>query len=231
MKKLILSALALLTLSQMQAQKTLVGYAYAMPSGSDYEAYLFCPDGRVYGGGSDFMSEFGTWTRQGADLKINITHILVREGKGKREGGQELWAGNVPDWYGYPQYRYTIQSHSNQFTAPSQEDLADNPMSEVRKLSATDLQNYCTQPLRLEGKYPMASVQELCAQDLAGLSKDELQIMRNEIFARHGLIFKTDKMKNYFTKQSWYKPRFDNVDDKLSPLEKKNIEFIKKREN
>lgn len=49
-----------------------------------------------------------------------------------------------------------------------------------------------------------------------------------EIFARHGYIFKKGgEMENYFKKQSWYTPRFSNVDKYLSDIEKKNISTIK----
>jgi hypothetical protein len=34
----------------------------------------------------------------------------------------------------------------------------------------------------------------------------ELRLLRNEIFARHGRIFKTPDLREFFSKQSWYKP-------------------------
>ena len=54
--------------------------------------------------------------------------------------------------------------------------------------------------------------------------------MRNEIYARHGYIFKTQKMIEYFNNQSWYNPRFNNVEAQLSVIEKKNIKFIQSYE-
>jgi len=56
----------------------------------------------------------------------------------------------------------------------------------------------------------------------------ELNIMRNEIFAEYGYIFKTEKWKNYFEKKSWYKPRFENVNDELTDIDKHNIQVILK---
>ena len=55
---------------------------------------------------------------------------------------------------------------------------------------------------------------------------EQLDIMRNEIFAAHGYKFKTKKWQEYFSKKSWYKPRYDNVDNMLNPIEKKNAEFL-----
>jgi hypothetical protein len=50
--------------------------------------------------------------------------------------------------------------------------------------------------------------------------------MRNEIFADHGYIFKTDKWKDHFSKQEWYSPRYENVNDSLSTIENYNIQLI-----
>jgi len=55
---------------------------------------------------------------------------------------------------------------------------------------------------------------------------DEIDEMRNEIFAEHGYIFTTDKWKKFFEKKDWYKGEFDNVDDKLTVLEKYNLKII-----
>lgn len=58
------------------------------------------------------------------------------------------------------------------------------------------------------------------------LSVDDLDLMRNEIFADYGYIFKSDKWKEHFSAQGWYKPRFDNVDDRLTEIDKANIQVI-----
>lgn len=81
------------------------------------------------------------------------------------------------------------------------------------------------------GKYPEGSKIYLDESDLVVYyGKDELKIMRNEIFARHGYIFQTDDMRTYFSKQSWYKPERTNVDNLLSKIEKKNVLTIKSAE-
>ena len=50
--------------------------------------------------------------------------------------------------------------------------------------------------------------------------------MRNEIFADHGYIFKSQKWKDYFADKPWYTPRYEDVNDKLSVIEKINIQTI-----
>jgi len=89
-----------------------------------------------------------------------------------------------------------------------------------------------TEPLvkkntEVPGEYPEASTRYLTASELRSMSKYELRIMRNEIFARHGYIFKTAEMRSYFNSQSWYTPLYDDVSSKLSHIEKENINLIK----
>lgn len=61
---------------------------------------------------------------------------------------------------------------------------------------------------------------------ISGISTEELDVMRNEIFAEYGFIFKSPKWKAHFEKMPWYKPRFNNVDDQLTKIDKYNIKFI-----
>ncbi|ARK25385.1 hypothetical protein SporoP37_12440 [Sporosarcina sp. P37] len=65
--------------------------------------------------------------------------------------------------------------------------------------------------------------------DLNGLSKEDLRLARNEIFARHGYMFKSKDLQNYFGSQSWYEPNPD-FDGKLAEWEKHNIQLIKSYE-
>jgi hypothetical protein len=80
------------------------------------------------------------------------------------------------------------------------------------------------------GKFPMASFRILTNQDMYNLSLQDLNLMRNEIFARKGLIFDSQTLDTYFRNQSWYSPRFTNVNDRLTETEKKNINFIQANE-
>ncbi len=55
---------------------------------------------------------------------------------------------------------------------------------------------------------------------------EDLDLMRNEIFADYGFKFKSDKWKTYFNKQKWYVPQKDNVDEYLTPIDQHNIKVI-----
>ena len=78
------------------------------------------------------------------------------------------------------------------------------------------------------GKYVVASKRNLNDGDLQALPSNQLNIMLNEIYARHGLIFKDDLLKNYFMQKYWYSADTTDVTTQLTDVEKRNIEFIKK---
>jgi len=81
------------------------------------------------------------------------------------------------------------------------------------------------------GNYPEASTRNLNESELAAKSCFELKIMRNEIYARHGYIFKTDDMRAHFSRQNWYRPLAADVSGQLSGVERRNTQLIKQYES
>lgn len=73
---------------------------------------------------------------------------------------------------------------------------------------------------------PDSDKRKLTENDLQGLSKQNIDLARNEIYARHGYIFKTALYKNYFEKKSWYKPDMNFSESIFSEIEKYNVKFI-----
>lgn len=78
-----------------------------------------------------------------------------------------------------------------------------------------------------------SSTRELTSSDLYGMSSEQLELARNEIYARHGRKFDDPDIRAYFEAQSWYngviEPE-DFTEDMLSEIEKRNIQFIKSYE-
>ncbi|MDY3929450.1 MAG: YARHG domain-containing protein [Clostridia bacterium] len=62
--------------------------------------------------------------------------------------------------------------------------------------------------------------------DLEGKSSDEIALIRNEIFARHGYIFTTEPYITYFNQKSWYVPNSSFDSSMLNSIEKANVDFI-----
>lgn len=70
--------------------------------------------------------------------------------------------------------------------------------------------------------------------DVAGMELWEINYAKNEIYARHGYIFESRELQNYFGSKSWYTPLYAKKEfDKLgllSNVENKNAAFLSKKE-
>ncbi|MES2430222.1 MAG: YARHG domain-containing protein [Bacteroidota bacterium] len=80
------------------------------------------------------------------------------------------------------------------------------------------------------GIYPQASQRELKDEDVNNLTKWELEVMRNEIFARHGYCFKKKNLRESFEDKDWYVPNTTDVKSLLTDVERKNLALIKRYE-
>ena len=63
-------------------------------------------------------------------------------------------------------------------------------------------------------------------QMLHGLSLNELRLLRNEVYARHGRQFQAPWLSQYFFSQTWYQPNENFKDEELSGTDKQNVETI-----
>jgi hypothetical protein len=65
---------------------------------------------------------------------------------------------------------------------------------------------------------------------LWNIPREQLRLMRNEILARHGYVFQSKDLRDYFSKKWWYKPAANNSAVKLNVIEQTNVELIKSEE-
>lgn len=130
--------------------------------------------------------------------------------------------------------------HGKRFTVPGYRQYFEwqdwyKPLKDQRKvkLNATEeknvklIQDY---EAKLREKLINEVLDESAVSDLFA---EDLRILRNEIYARHGRVFTAPKSKDlqkYFEAQPWYKPDPEFKDDQLSETEFKNIALIKKAE-
>lgn len=89
--------------------------------------------------------------------------------------------------------------------------------------------------IRLSYEYviPDSSSRQLVAADIENLTKEELRLARNEIYARHGRIFGSEDLSEYFNSKSWYNgtvPANAFSEEFLSQIERDNVNLIKERE-
>ena len=104
---------------------------------------------------------------------------------------------------------------------PNEEEEAPIDEEEMPQTSTVTVSEYIL---------PTSNTAKLTRADLSGLTKEQLRIARNEIFARHGMIFGAQDLANYFSGKSWYKPSvpFDDFYDKveMSSIEEINVKLI-----
>lgn len=137
------------------------------------------------------------------------------------------------------EYKKQIKDMENDVTSEeSSEDLDyydDSDLSEDDYDSDLDedSDNYSDSSEENEYVLPDSAKRKLKKSDLKGLSKEELRIARNEIYARHGRMFDDKKLQKYFDSQSWYEGTVlasEFSEDVLSSVEKKNVAFIRQFE-
>ena len=103
---------------------------------------------------------------------------------------------------------------------PTSETYNGNTVYEI-----TNITNYA-------GDYILANsgTKLLTNDDIKGMSKHDLALARNEIYARHGRKFQTEEYSKYFSGKSWYSinPNYNYSDDdsNLNSIEVKNVQFI-----
>ena len=110
---------------------------------------------------------------------------------------------------------------------PTVENQADEDESVVLEDSQ---ENEGENTIDSEYILPNSDTVRLTKSDLQGLSKEELRLARNEIFARHGMIFGVADLDAYFGAKSWYKPTvayddFYNVVE-MNMIEEANLVLI-----
>ncbi len=62
--------------------------------------------------------------------------------------------------------------------------------------------------------------------DLAGKTKEEVALIRNEIYARHGYVFNTEAYQEYFSQKEWYQPNPYFSEAELNEIELANKDFL-----
>lgn len=75
-----------------------------------------------------------------------------------------------------------------------------------------------------------ASANILTKTEVENLSKGDLLVIRNTIYARHGYSFKKRFLRVFFDAQPWYIPVHTNIKANFSEIELKNIELLLKYE-
>ena len=86
-------------------------------------------------------------------------------------------------------------------------------------------------PSGLRGEDKVLKGESLSESEISGLSLSEIRRLRNTVFARHGRIFQSSELQNYFAALPWYKPRTNYSDAQLTGNDRENIRLTQAAEN
>lgn len=73
---------------------------------------------------------------------------------------------------------------------------------------------------------PSSDRKLLTSEVLDSLDKSDLDYARNEIYARHGYIFKIKKYRDYFLKKTWYSTDKNFSENNFNEIEERNLKII-----
>jgi YARHG domain len=82
--------------------------------------------------------------------------------------------------------------------------------------------------VRSDFMFPDSDRRLLSAAELGGLTRAQLRIARNEIFARRGRIFDSEDLRQRFAAFPWYRPSSRNPS--LNAIERQNVDLIQRAE-
>ena len=97
-----------------------------------------------------------------------------------------------------------------------QQDTADTTAAESASTADTSSADYI---------FP-SDRQYISEADMAGWNQKTALLARNEIYARHGYVFQTQEIQNYFAAKSWYTPNSSYGGSGLNDVEKANVDTI-----
>ncbi|MFB5198183.1 YARHG domain-containing protein [Neobacillus sp. KR4-4] len=121
------------------------------------------------------------------------------------------------------------ESKSNAAVTKTVDRLKDKDVEKKDQVSH-ETEQESSRPSSSEYILPASDKKVLGEADVANLTKGQLRIARNEIYARHGYVFQSEDLQTYFSSKSWYQQEPD-FDGSLNEVEKENINFIKERED
>ncbi len=76
--------------------------------------------------------------------------------------------------------------------------------------------------------FPESSQRKLAESEVYGISPEKAQAAINEIFARHGYIFKDSKLRSFYESKPWYAPNSNFSESQFNEAERYNIYLFTK---
>ncbi|PEQ95193.1 hypothetical protein CN481_04870 [Bacillus sp. AFS006103] len=159
-----------------------------------------------------------TSSQPGKRSKVAPVLVTVLITIGVIAGGYNLFASeDAVD----PSSGQEMASADESVSADVEPDKEEGTNQVKNEVTATNLDEYI---------FPESDTKRLTESEIANLSYDQLRLARNEIYARHGYLFKSEDLQTYFSQKSWYHEdaSYDGVT--LSAIEKSNVDLFKSLE-
>ena len=183
-------------------------------------------------------------------VMVGAAGLLYKEHKKKLEKERmtaaALWAlESVPQAVYAPKLTVTPQpSGETEAVEPENVKTTETPqtaaapettsiLSPTRAPQPTRVLSPTVSPVPEEPDYiiPDSSSRYLTEDELSGYTSQQLEIARNEIYARHGRKFVKQQLADYFNGKSWYKgtidsKTFDSQPSVLNAYETANVQML-----
>lgn len=131
---------------------------------------------------------------------------------------------------------YVWHQKSSEDAAPETAVQQESPDPSIPALEAPPAPQLESKPLpsgmtlTQPGDLSYLMMRRVTAADLAGKTRWELDVMRNEIYARHGRRFDRADLRTYFDRQPWYTPQYalgEFPESLLTSTQLENVRFIR----
>lgn len=181
--------------------------------------YYFFPEKRVIK--KEEFSEYandtrvGTWVQKGNTIEMLFTDFYGGECNGSEIGVNEQSCQQPKICDQYQSFHKKI-SERDEFDITEEHNV-------IKTIEIKDIESYNWITLKMPYHYKKGELLEL--------SKEDLRVKRNELFALYGYIFQSEDLKKHFSKMRWYKPLYTDIQHFLTDKDLEYIDMILKIEN
>jgi hypothetical protein len=170
-------------------------------------------------------------TVQPGDMRYWITRTLTPKKLGVHSGAEwRVLRAEVEAIHGKRFSEPWLQQYFDErywYQANAKYDPKTLSPLEVKNLQTIALAQKKSRKLTLApGDMELFENKLISEQMLHGLSLNELRLLRNEVYARHGRQFQAEWLQQYFFSQPWYQTNERFKDEELSGPDKQNVETI-----
>ncbi len=197
------------------------------------EDYDLDPDWAAYSGSNVIFKAVTPTGGYGADTSKIERVEQISDDEIRISGSNEL----IPDTQGetyLAEFEVILEENPDSIWGGyTLKEIKNWKQMESRKQNQSQSQTQDADASVSDGDYILPGINSryYTENELSGLDAHTLSLARNELYARHGYIFKKPELKEYFGDKSWYTPQVTEVPDSaFNQYEKANLELIQNLE-